>query len=53
MRQVLRALNYMHQSLKLAHRDIKAENILFKSADTQDLTVKICDFGFATPSSSE
>lgn len=45
--QVLRALNYMHQSLHIAHRDIKAENILFKSSDQNDLTVKLCDFGFA------
>ncbi len=27
---VLRALNYMHQTLKIAHRDVKAEKILFK-----------------------
>lgn len=47
MWQVLRALNYMHKTLKIVHRDIKAENILFKSQDPSDLTVKICDFGFA------
>ena len=51
LRQVLRALNYMHHTLKLAHRDIKAENVLFKSKDPNDLTVKLCDFGFATGSS--
>jgi calcium-dependent protein kinase len=50
MRQVLRALNYMHHTLHLAHRDIKAENILFKTQDPSDLTVKLCDFGFAISS---
>jgi calcium-dependent protein kinase len=45
--QVLRALNYMHLSLGIAHRDIKAENVLFKSSDHNDMTVKLCDFGFA------
>jgi calcium-dependent protein kinase len=50
LRQVLRALNYMHQTLKIAHRDVKAENILFKSSDSSDLTIKLCDFSFATPS---
>jgi serine/threonine protein kinase len=50
LRQVLRALNYMHSTLHIAHRDVKAENILFKSSDTSDLTIKLCDFGFSTPS---
>lgn len=50
LRQVLRALNYMHSTLHIAHRDVKAENILFKSSDTTDLTIKLCDFGFSTPS---
>lgn len=43
----------MHQTLNIAHRDVKAENILFKSADPSDLTIKLCDFGFATPSSKD
>ena len=34
----------------VAHRDIKAENILFKSSDQSDPTVKLCDFGLAIPS---
>ena len=37
----------MHKTLNIAHRDVKAENILFKSQDPSDLTVKVCDFGFA------
>jgi calcium-dependent protein kinase len=53
LRQVLRALNYMHQTLKIAHRDVKAENILFKSGNAADVTVKLCDFGLAVPISLE
>ena len=53
LRQVFRALNYMHQTLKIAHRDVKAENVLFKSDNSEDLTVKLCDFGLATPCSLE
>jgi len=37
----------MHLTMNIAHRDLKAENILFKSADPSDLTIKMCDFGFA------
>ena len=48
VRQLLRGLNYMHKTLNIAHRDIKAENVLFKSADISDMTIKLCDFGFAT-----
>lgn len=36
----------MH-SKGIVHRDIKAENILFKSSNQNDLTVKICDFGLS------
>lgn len=49
MWQILRALNYMHYSLKIAHRDIKAENILLM-AESENLTAKLCDFGFAIKS---
>jgi len=37
----------MHKTKKIVHRDVKAENVLFKSNDSSDLTVKLCDFGFA------
>lgn len=51
MFQILKALNYMHNSLKIAHRDIKAENILLMGAvDSENLTAKLCDFGFAIKS---
>ena len=43
----MRALNYMHKTSNIVHRDVKAENVLFKSEDPTDLTIKLCDFGFA------
>jgi len=32
----------------MAHRDLKPENILLESANLNDLTVKLADFGFTT-----
>lgn len=46
IKQVLLALNYMHQK-KIAHRDIKLENILMTRA-VDPLEVKLTDFGFAS-----
>ncbi len=46
IKQVLYALNYMHLK-KIAHRDIKLENILVTSA-VEPLEVKLTDFGFAS-----
>lgn len=43
--EVLSALRYLHQC-HIMHRDIKPSNILL----TNDLTVKICDFGMARSS---
>lgn len=51
MWQILKALNYMHSTLKIAHRDIKAENILLMvTTDSEFLTAKLCDFGLAIKS---
>lgn len=46
IKQVMQALQYLH-SKNIAHRDLKLENILFASPDTNNLKLKLIDFGFA------
>ena len=43
IKQVLMALTYMHETVKITHRDIKLENVLCDGE-----VVKLTDFGFAT-----
>lgn len=45
MEQVLSVIKYLH-SQKCCHRDIKAENFVFESPDSN--TIKIIDFGFSS-----
>ena len=42
MRQILGGMQYMHDDLKILHRDIKPDNIMI---NTNPLTAKIIDFG--------
>lgn len=44
--QLLSAIQHMHAH-DIVHRDIKCENILFKSNNQNDLSIKICDFGLS------
>ena len=41
------ALNYIHTQ-GIAHRDIKAENILLRKAENGKFKVKIIDWGLGT-----
>jgi len=49
MRQVLRAVRYLHGVRHVVHRDIKTENLLlrYQGVPLADNVVKVIDFGFA------
>lgn len=41
--QIISALNYLHNTLKIAHRDLKLENILFDD----NYNIRLIDFGLS------
>lgn len=45
-KEIIHAVSHMH-SHKIAHRDLKLENIKFTSDNTSKSSIKILDFGFA------
>lgn len=45
-KEIIHAVSHMH-SHKIAHRDLKLENIKFTSDNTSKSNIKILDFGFA------
>jgi len=44
--QILRALNYLHGT-NLVHRDLKTENVMVEDTNSDEINVKLIDFGFA------
>ncbi|EFC48149.1 predicted protein [Naegleria gruberi] len=45
--QSCQALDYIHSSMSLIHRDIKPNNIFIKSIDENDVHIIVADFGLA------
>ena len=46
MQQLLEALRYIHTE-KIAHRDVKPENLLLSASSMEFDVLKLCDFGLA------
>ena len=44
-KQVLSAIEFLHETVGVAHLDIKLENLLIDS----EFKIKMCDFGFSDP----
>ena len=49
IKQILKALSYLHYSCDICHRDIKPENIMFKYKDDIN-DIKLIDFGLSSNS---
>jgi serine/threonine protein kinase len=40
------AVNHLHKN-GIVHRDLKAENIMFRSSSDNDIEIKLIDFGIS------
>ena len=45
LKDIVRAVNYLHNTANVVHRDIKPQNILLCQDKDQKLVAKLCDFG--------
>jgi len=52
MNQLLDAVDYLHNKVSVAHRDLKPDNVLllqnYDGGDGKDIRVKVADFGLST-----
>ena len=47
MQEMAKAVKYLHQDMKVAHRDLKPDNVLLKQMENGDFRVLISDFSSA------
>ncbi|EKX74157.1 protein kinase domain containing protein [Theileria equi strain WA] len=47
IKQVLSGVNYLHKN-GIVHRDLKPENLLLDAKESQEMQIKIVDFGLST-----
>jgi len=45
--QLASALRYLHQDMRIVHRDIKLENVLLNTSEDPEGNILVCDFGMA------
>jgi serine/threonine protein kinase len=46
MKNILMAVSYLHE-MRIVHRDLKPENILLEDSKSDNLSLKLIDFGTA------
>eukprot|EP00930_Biecheleria_cincta_P071926 TRINITY_DN59378_c0_g1_i1.p1 TRINITY_DN59378_c0_g1~~TRINITY_DN59378_c0_g1_i1.p1 ORF type:complete len:421 (-),score=58.49 TRINITY_DN59378_c0_g1_i1:127-1389(-) len=52
MRQVLSGLRYLHDDIKIFHRDVKLDNFRFRQPDASTADLALLDLGFARPTAA-
>ena len=45
--QILNTMTYLHNNIKVCHRDLKSNNIMIYFDKNKDIKIKIIDFGFS------